>query len=516
MMLADQGAERAINAGIVAHGHDGYLEVCDLITPRTMTVESNELLYRCLEHIVSEDPLARVDLPRVLSAAHTLGLASRFEEAGELTYLRTVVNSSGFVRLESMKYLAGKIRKLEVARNLGSCLKEVNERLEAVTGEEPIYQILGLAEDPIFELTSLLASTGEEGLVPMGEGAEEMVVARMDNPVEMVGVSTGMPLFDRAIGGGLREGCFDIIGARQKTGKTLLADAVAVFIAKVCKVPVLNVDTEMAREDHVFRIAAAMSGLEIAKIEEGKYAKDPACREKLIAAAKELAGLPYTYLCAQGKPFEEVVGFMRRWVKRKVGIDERTGRAKPCVIVYDWLKLADASALKNNLAEYQLLGFVASGLKNFMAKYGARCLCFSQLNREGRTLEDTGAMRAADRVLDFCTSFSIFKRKDETELSEPTGDKLYTHKLVQVFSRYGKGRDRNDYIHVEADLDRATIKEGPGARELAIKLKKEFPSDVNQTEAIAVGGGGPEGQPGEGKADKRTGRPRGPKAPGAG
>ena len=51
-----------------------------------------------------------------------------------------------------------------------------------------------------------------------------------------------------AIGGGLRRGTVNVIGARPKTGKTLLAQNMGMNIAKQ-GVPVLDLDTEMMFND---------------------------------------------------------------------------------------------------------------------------------------------------------------------------------------------------------------------------------------------------------------------------
>lgn len=459
MAAADPAAERAVLAGIFAHGNPAWLDASDLISSSTFTIDSNAVLYRCLAHLVSDHPQVKPDLPSVLSAAHSLGLAAHFSDPGETKHLRAVLNMGLTVELSSVRRLAGKIRKLEVARLLDRSLLEASASLQKVTGEETIANIVGLAENPIFNLTGSLAEPGSLGIVPMGEGAGEYLSYLMDNPRETVGISTGLAHFDRAIGGGLREECLDIIAARQKAGKTLIVDNVGVNISRQ-GIPVLNVDTEMSRPQHLVRVAANMARLDIHKIEQGKYANDPIRRRRLERAAQELASLPYDYLAASGLEFDDILAFMRRWVLLRVGLGEN-GRARPCVILYDWLKLNSESSINRHLAEHQLLGFVTSGLKNFMTRYGARCLCFAQLNREGIDTEDTSVIRGSDRILDFCTSFSIFKGKTDAEIGEQAGDVVYTHKLIPLICRFGPGLPRNAFIHIEAVYEQGRITEGP-------------------------------------------------------
>jgi replicative DNA helicase len=67
--LNDVAAERAVVAGVILYGHETYVDVSDIITNRTFTLNSNEIIYRCVEHIVKDDPNAKPDVPSILSAA---------------------------------------------------------------------------------------------------------------------------------------------------------------------------------------------------------------------------------------------------------------------------------------------------------------------------------------------------------------------------------------------------------------------------------------------------------------
>lgn len=468
----DPAAERAVVAGVFAFGQDAYLDIADIVTSQTFTIDSNEVLYRCLEHLVKDNAEAKPDLASVLSAANTLGLHRHFEDKSEVKHLRGVMNMAATMQPTSVLKLAAKIRKLEVARLLDQQLEGVQTSLEEITGDEPIMHILGLAENAIFDFSSLINDNLSRGTVPMGEGAEEFIVHLMENPRETVGISTGMRHFDKVIGGGLRDECFDIIGARQKTGKTMVVDNVGIHVARQ-GIPVLNIDKEMSHQQHLVRVAANMSHLEINLVEQGKYGRDAAKRQKLILAMRELKTLPYDYLCAVGMEFEDELAFMRRWIKRRVGLDENTGKARPCVILYDWLKLNSSSSLTKNMQEYQMLGFICSGLKNFMGRYGARCLCFCQLNREGIDTEDTSVIRGSDRILDFCTSFSIYKKKDVTEQVDEVGSEVrYTHKLINLLSRFGPGHTPGEYINVQAVYSQGRIIEGPASGDILKEQKQ--------------------------------------------
>lgn len=93
-----------------------------------------------------------------------------------------------------------------------------------------------------------------------------------------------------------------------------------------------------------------------------------------------------------------------------------------------------------------------------------------QLNRDGINQEDTAVVSQSDRILWFCSNFSIFKPKTEDEMVEdPTGN----YKLVPKTLRHGPGIGYKDYINVHVTGSCFQIKEG--------KLKSEVMSSIQQT-----------------------------------
>ena len=464
--LCDPAAERAVLAAMFRNGHDTYLDVSDLVSANTFTVDANQALYRCLCHIMEPGPSARPDMPSLMSAAKSLGFDSLFAKKDDLQYARAVCNMP--VEPANARRMAGKIKKLEVARELEQKVEIGLSQLRDVTGEESIDQILAAAEGPLFEYASNLAGNGQVTTQRMGENAEEHLTYLMDNPREMVGISTGLPIFDRSIGGGLRPNSMDIIAARMKVGKSMIVDHVSLHVAGNLELPAFNLDTEMSHEEHLMRVAANLSGLPINDIERGVCGIRPEDRAKVIEAAKRLKDMPYYYRAIAGEAFEETMSAMRRWVMRDVGLDAN-GKAKPCVIIFDYLKLMSAgSMLKDGLAEYQVLGFMATTLKNFAKRYAVPVMTFAQLNREGIDGDSTGAVAGSDRIAMYGTSLTYYRLKTEEEKGEgPVEGRKYSHMLKNKVSRHGPGVPDDDFIHIRTDYSRARIEEGPLNSELS-------------------------------------------------
>jgi len=456
MILSDPASERAVLASVFNGGGEQFADVADIVTAKTFTVDSNQVIWRCLETICADNMEAKVDYPSVLSAAKQLGLNEVFDKPEEMTHLRAVMNMP--VHNENIRKMAGRIRKLEISRLLMNQIEKAKESLSEVTGVETVDQIFASVENPIFDFTSLLSGSDSQTTRSMGDNAEKYLQHLIDNPRNQIGISTGIKGFDRAIGGGLRPNSLDVIAARPKTGKSQLVNKVALHVAGKENVPVLNIDTEMSWEEQLHRVIASMSSVKVNDIERG--IGNP---NKVLEAARKLKDWPYHYRCISQETFEDTLANMRRWVLKTVGL-QANGKAKPCLIIYDYLKLMSADSLKTGMAEFQMLGFIVTSLKNFASRYGVPILCFAQLNRDGIDKEDTSVISQSDRIVWFCTSLSIFKWKSDEEKAEDGGK--FSHKLIPVISRHGEGLKYGDYINIKSNYEYAQVIEGPTRQEL--------------------------------------------------
>lgn len=255
----------------------------------------------------------------------------------------------------------------------------------------------------------------------------------------------------------------------HNTGKTLLSDNMGFYIANKMQIPVLNMDTEMTKEDHINRVLAMMTEIEINHVETGKFADTPSKSLKIKQAVEDLKNTKLYYKSIAGKPFEDQLSIMRRWLLKEVGLND-DGTAKDCVIFYDYLKLMDSQGMSQDLKEYQVLGFMMTQLHNFATKYKVPVVAFVQLNRDGITKESTDTASGSDRIIWLCSNFSIFKRKTPEEIAEDGPDNG-NRKLVPLISRHGGGLDDNDYINCHMKGWCAKISEGKTRLELINNVK---------------------------------------------
>lgn len=458
-MLSDLPAERAVLSGIFRYGSESYHDVTDIINESSFTDESNSVLFSCAKHVLENDDTRSLDVPTMLSAAKELGL-NDFFNTQEVQHMNSVMKFP--VAMENVRKFAIKIKKLEIARTMYDQLELTKEKYLELKGDESIATILGLAEESIMDASSLIAAN-DEAPSSIFSNIDEYLQELAEAEVDQIGISTGFPRYDFAIGGGLRRGTVNVIGARPKTGKTLLADNMGVHIAKQ-GIPVLNLDTEMRREDHQNRITAMISDVPINDIETGQFAKDPAKKKRVDDAISEVKDVPYYFKSIGGASFEEQLSHMRRWISRVVGLNDK-GKAKDCVIIYDYLKLMDSAEIRGDMKEFQVLGFMITALHNLSLKYEVPILTFIQLNRDGITKESTDTASGSDRIIWLCSNFTIYKRKSDEEIAKD-GEESGNRKLVPIIARHGEGLEPSDYINITLKGKFGKIIEGKTAFEL--------------------------------------------------
>lgn len=468
MILSDPAAERAVLSGICSYGEEVYLDIADIIRETCFTIDSNAVVYKCIRHIYDKNNSLTLDIASIYSAASEIGVSHILNNKEEAQHLKAILDFP--VNKDNIKKFAAKIKKLEIARSLHKELENVQDKILDINGSESVSGIVGIAEEAVMGFSNTLNDI-DNNPVLIAKDLNEYMDYLASHPIDQVGIPTGFPVYDQSIGGGLRRSTVNVIAARPKTGKTLLVDNMGFHIASKLKIPVLNLDTEMTKEDHLHRILAMVSETEIRDIETGKFTSSEDKRQKIAKAAEELKNAPIYYKSIAGKAFDEQLSIIRRWLIKHVGLNDN-GKAKDCVIFYDYLKLMDTQGMSQDLKEYQLLGFMMTQLHNLATQYEIPIVAFVQLNRDGITKESTDTASGSDRIIWLCSNFTIFKRKSDEEIAED-GPTNGNRKLVPIISRHGGGLDDNDYINCHMKGWCAKITEGKTKLELTHNKGKQ-------------------------------------------
>ncbi len=466
-LLNNPAAERAILSGICSHGSDAFVDVNGVVEFDSFVIEENQIIYKCLCKVLEKSD--HIDISSILAAANDLNLQENLNTKTGLEHLRAIYNFP--IKLENVRPHAVKVRKLHLARDLQKISKEIYNDVSTIDGDETISEIINIAEKPILDFSSSLNREEDSTPLPLGRDIEQYIQHLEENPSDILGIPSGYQRFDSSIGGGFRRKCVDLIAARPKVGKSMFGDNVAMHVAGKLRIPVLMLDTEMSKEDHLNRILASLSGIDINDIATGKCFKTKAGKAKIEKAANKIESIPYDYINISGKGFDEILSLMRRWIIKTVGFDEN-GRTNNCLVIYDYLKLMTSDTINNNVQEFQALGFQITSLHNFCVEYDCPCLSFVQLNRDGITKESTDVVSGSDRLIWLCTSFSIFKNKSDEEIAED-GDQYGNKKLVPIVARHGPGLSDSDYISMAMRGETGRISEKSTRNEIRKVVKQK-------------------------------------------
>ena len=454
-MQKDLSAENAIISSIFKGGEEVFWDLQPVIVePRTFTSSDNNVLWDIYEKAFVGHKQKSIDLPSIFSIAKERGLDNWVGRQSFQDHLDKIINLPCDPANALPK--AKKIRRLFVCRQAQECVENISNDLSIVTGDEPISKIFSILEKPIFDLAGKINSIEQEPVM-MGNAVEEYLKARTDNAGEDIGVSTMMPIYDWALGGGLRPGALDIIAARAKNNKSSLAMNQAIHFAKM-GLKVLYVDTELSMDDQMSRVLSSQTGVKMRSIETGAYESSDNDAKLIGSEAEVLKEIPLYHLdVSQISSFEEQLSIMNRWVRRIPGVNFDNS-ANPCVVIYDYIKLLNKDQLNRNVAEYQQIGYMVSQLKSFAQKYSLPILALAQLNRSGVSDQTSTSLSQSDRILWFASSVSILAKKTPEEI-ESDGSENGTHKLYVSDARHGPGTPFGSHINLEIQQDSFKMKE---------------------------------------------------------
>ena len=454
-ILQDPGMERAILAGITTHGADCFFEVEDIICVKDFYWTCNQELFKIISHLVHKEDAKTFDIPSIQGAAKILG-HDNFASGGKHSeYLEAIIEEVGSYK-DNIRSLVAAVYKLSLARRGYLAAATIQANLKKITGAEGIDSIIGQIEEPIFEFTGQIMDQGAV-VVSLGQRFGNVMTALSETPKDIIGLPTGFPAWDTAIGGGFRPATVNVVGARQKAGKSFFCINVARNMAEN-GMPVLYLDTELTSDTQLHRLSSLVSGVDLNHIETGQFKHNTHESEAIWGCQKHIESLSIDHFTVAGLAPHSIMSIARRWLSKTVGFTS-SGAAKPCLIIYDYLKLMDSSGFKNNLQEYQLLGFLITALHNFATKFKLPVLATVQLNRDGVEKEGAEVVSGSDRIGWLCSNFTILKKKSQTELNEDCPSNG-TKKLVVTDTRFGAGMESGEYINIIDKLEIGKLSEG--------------------------------------------------------
>jgi replicative DNA helicase len=459
-------AERAVLAGLIQYGNKVYADVSEILSIDCFTVTENGQLFNIAKSILEHSD--RIDMASLLSTASSLGYQDFTAKKDLGDYVKALFTFS--INSESVRKNAVILKKLQIARKAQDVSRDIWYELGNITGNESIGQIITKIEGPILGM-DFGSDSSEDRTIKLSDIADETLDYFENMNGKINGVISPFTRYNKCIGGCRRPGYVYLIGARPKSGKSQIAIFDALYVALQLGIPVLYIDTEMQPIDTMARIYASMANVPFNDIETGSFKLQSHTKNKVYEARDKFkkSGM-LSYRKVSGKPFDEIVSIIRKWVVQDVGLEN--GKAKPCLLIYDYFKLMDSSDL-GNMQEYQALGFQVSGLTDFCGKYGIPCSAFVQLNRNGVENETSSAISQSDRLLWMCASFALLKRKTDDEIALDGPENGNAKLIPTTDQRFGPGLSEGDWINLDVRYDRCIFTEGLTRKE----IKKNKPRD---------------------------------------
>ncbi|MCX5659274.1 MAG: hypothetical protein NTW19_06065 [Planctomycetota bacterium] len=178
------------------------------------------------------------------------------------------------------------------------------------------------------------------------------------------------------------------------------------------------------------RNIAHVSGWKEQDILAGKIFKESGeLKADVAAAIAAMENSQLYYANIAGKPIEHTLSLMRQFKQRFVGQTDYENydgsvhtRSDPCMVIYDWLKLPDAGALKGNTQEHQAIGFQCSRIKDAAAMLDLAVVAGAQNNRAAinATADDwehssEAFAASSDRIAQFCSQMAMLRNVDAKE-----------------------------------------------------------------------------------------------------
>jgi replicative DNA helicase len=446
--LRDTGSERALLGSIVKYGKDSFIDADGIVDATDFSLPINKAIYSSLKALSEEPNCGAFDVESIKLKMKTLGFNDYLNSAKDLEYLE-LLDSVNFEK-DNIPMFGIQIKKYSVVRDLYSRYNDAINYLNGITGNESLSDIIRNAEGQIIDYVSGVDNGNK--LEPLVEDIEEYIQQCLEaEEVDQIGIPTGFPIWDEAIGGGLRRGTITVKGARPKTGKSFDALNSALNIAKL-KIPVLYLDTELTKKPQTNRLICIESGCPIYLFETGKFKHDKDLTNAVVESGKMVKDIPFFYENISGMSHTEALALARRWLVKHVGFNA-DGKANDCVIVYDYLKLTSGESLTKVTPEYLVLGLMLTEMHNFAVKYELPILGYVQLNRDGIDGDDTNIIAGSDRILWLCSSMSILRNKDENDADLGCGFDKGNKKLSVLETRYGSGLEtQGDYINLWCSL----------------------------------------------------------------
>ncbi len=406
-------AERNV-LGALAKSPERFFSATAILTVQDFCDQTCRCIYRSIKSVFEEDPGATEAIDSSVLEHRVATVAPEYyaRSATEIKETIEYVLESPELKDRDFKAITRVVVKNSVLRRATDKLERVKQDLPGCQTHE---DILAHMEKEVCGFTTQAVTRTD--IVVMGDGYERFVLRREEEALAgnlHIGITTGFPMWDAAIGGGMRDGTMHIVAARSKMGKSWCALKVGDNVASL-GIPVLYLDTELEDNFQSDRRVAQRARIPMYAIERALYLKDPNMKARFSESRKVFQEHPIMYVDVKGWSIDRIISAIRKFYAQYVGKKMTVGGYEKGLVIYDYLKLMRSSD-KGQDKEYEALGYRMTLLHDLMGEYNNPMVAPAQQNRDGMDKMDESTVSGSDRIVHLCDSFSIMAQLNDAEL----------------------------------------------------------------------------------------------------
>jgi replicative DNA helicase len=419
----DRGSERAVIAAVLQNP-DLIVEVQAKISERDFLSDHHRCIYSIL-HSLYDQGVHSFDMMAVLDYADKRNV---IESIGGGDYIdalyRMEVDPRNLpVYMDLVQDSSVKYRLYKEASSIQSdILQNVGNPGEGLTSAE----VLARAESRIIDIS--MNMKGVEEAIDMKTGLRDRLAELASAPVDVRGLSSGIPLLDKAING-FAPGSLSVFAARAKAGKSTLLMNLAGHMAYKLGIPVLYVDTEMSTREQQTRLLSHVAHVPERAIVNGKFINDNSFCQRIERGCQLIENGLFLHKYYPGYTIDGLKSLVRKYAARE-GIG---------AFFFDYIKIPEVNG-DNAFKEHQILGNVATALKDLAGTLNIPVITAAQIKRSEsgnpKTHYNDNDVADSDRIGRYCSNLFALAQKSSKEMQED-GPSCGTHRLQVLLARAG-------------------------------------------------------------------------------
>lgn len=432
-LISDNQAEAGVIATLIRH--PSFINNIDYIKPGYFYNVENGCLYWCIEKLV-QSGVENIDAFNLSSAINSNQAIKKKISEFNITDIQEYINLSQYTArdtLEEYKLLVDSVVTKAFKRDLFKCGGEIQQ--SCFNEDCGLAELNNIVNDKITGLSNKYIIGGES--MKFGNKVRDIwgEICQERNDDGTYGIPSKIGVFNDYFT--FSPGELILLTARMKRGKSAYFMNECIHKAIYNNIPTLMIDTEMSDKLFTKRMIASISGVELKRVENGKYNSEEAAKIEEAIELIENAPFVHEYMPDGYNP-TKIESLCRHW-KYKMDLQ---------FFVYDYMKYDDtlsASEISN------ILGKMCDFLKNKIAgKLNIAVLSGAQLNRQNE-------VGSSDKIEMYCSTSIRWREKTAEEVARD-GLECGNYCASIVLNRNGPQTDEGEYLDIMFDGNRMRIK----------------------------------------------------------